>query len=338
MAERVGFEPTCRNYPTIRFRVGAVMTTSVPLRARTLLRTQIRAAPRGAYSSRTMTRAKGRKIQTSRRGFVALGLAVSRFSSSPGGRGISTPTPDPSPPPSRPAAGPPATATGGRFPRPYRDPPAAPALALRERRARYRPLVASSRGSGLPGIPLAARGRFTSRRPGRDDADAADRQENGRQQRVFTRTRTSSPGARYLAYMKERIPGRIHDPDRTWMAMAAYNIGIGHLEDARIITQMRKKNPDRWTDVRANLPRLSDPHWHSRVKRGYANGNETVAIRRTRVAVRRDPREFRRRHASRADPAARLVSVRGHPLPLDVTHARLEEPGNSRFSASAARR
>ena len=31
MAERVGFEPTCRNYPTIRFRVGAVMTTSVPL-------------------------------------------------------------------------------------------------------------------------------------------------------------------------------------------------------------------------------------------------------------------------------------------------------------------
>jgi hypothetical protein len=33
MAERVGFEPTCRNYPTIRFRVGAVMTTSVPLRS-----------------------------------------------------------------------------------------------------------------------------------------------------------------------------------------------------------------------------------------------------------------------------------------------------------------
>src|SRR5207245_2530999 len=35
MAERVGFEPTCRFYPTIRFRVGAVMTASVPLRLRT---------------------------------------------------------------------------------------------------------------------------------------------------------------------------------------------------------------------------------------------------------------------------------------------------------------
>ena len=76
--------------------------------------------------------------------------------------------------------------------------------------------------------------------------------------------------------MKERIPKRIRDPDRTWLAMAAYNIGIGHLEDARIITQMRKKNPDRWADVRANLPRLSDPHWHTRVKRGYANGRETA--------------------------------------------------------------
>jgi membrane-bound lytic murein transglycosylase MltF len=31
-----------------------------------------------------------------------------------------------------------------------------------------------------------------------------------------------------------------------------------------------------WADVRANLPRLADPHWHSRVKRGYANGSETV--------------------------------------------------------------
>ena len=89
-------------------------------------------------------------------------------------------------------------------------------------------------------------------------------------------TRIFLRGARYLLYIKGRIPLRIRDPDRTWLAMAAYNIGIGHLEDARIITQMRKKNPDRWHDVRANLPRLSDPRWHSRVKRGYANGKETV--------------------------------------------------------------
>jgi membrane-bound lytic murein transglycosylase F len=95
---------------------------------------------------------------------------------------------------------------------------------------------------------------------------------------VFEADENILGGARYLAYMKERIPRRIQDPDRTWMAMAAYNIGIGHLEDARIITQMRKKNPDRWSDVRPNLVRLSDPVWHSRVKRGYANGRETVQL------------------------------------------------------------
>jgi membrane-bound lytic murein transglycosylase F len=83
-------------------------------------------------------------------------------------------------------------------------------------------------------------------------------------------------GSRYLLYMKEGLPPRIRDPDRTWLAMAAYNIGVGHLEDARIITQTRKKNPDRWADVRANLPRLSDPRWHRRAKHGYANGRETA--------------------------------------------------------------
>jgi len=93
---------------------------------------------------------------------------------------------------------------------------------------------------------------------------------------VFSPDENILGGARYLAHMKDRIPKRIRDPDRTWLAMAAYNIGIGHLEDARIITEMRKKNPDRWADVRVNLPRLSDPRWHSRVKRGYANGRETV--------------------------------------------------------------
>jgi membrane-bound lytic murein transglycosylase F len=93
---------------------------------------------------------------------------------------------------------------------------------------------------------------------------------------VFAAEENILAGAKYLAYMKERVPERIRDPDRTWLAMAAYNIGIGHLEDARIITQMRKKNPDRWSDVRANLPRLAEPAWHGRVKLGYANGRETA--------------------------------------------------------------
>ena len=109
---------------------------------------------------------------------------------------------------------------------------------------------------------------------------------------VFSPDENIIGGARYLAYMKERIPKRILDPDRTWLAMAAYNIGIGHLEDARIITQMRKKNPDRWADVRANLPRLSDPRVAQARETRLRQWPRNRAVRRTGVAVRGHPRSL----------------------------------------------
>ena len=79
-------------------------------------------------------------------------------------------------------------------------------------------------------------------------------------------------GARYLRRVLNRIPERIPEPDRTWLAMAAYNIGWGHLEDARIITEIREGDPDRWTDVRESLPLLTQRKWYSRVRHGYARG------------------------------------------------------------------
>jgi len=81
-------------------------------------------------------------------------------------------------------------------------------------------------------------------------------------------------GAKYLAQVIDTIPNRIGEPDRTWLALAAYNVGYGHLEDARVLAQMRGKNPDSWDDVRAQLPLLAQQSWYSRVKRGYARGWE----------------------------------------------------------------
>ena len=83
-------------------------------------------------------------------------------------------------------------------------------------------------------------------------------------------------GARYFVRVKRKIPERIAEPDRTFMALAAYNVGFGHLEDARIITQIRGGNPDEWLEVRDNLPLLAEKKWYSRVKRGYARGWEPV--------------------------------------------------------------
>jgi membrane-bound lytic murein transglycosylase F len=83
-------------------------------------------------------------------------------------------------------------------------------------------------------------------------------------------------GARYFVWLRNQIPRRILEPDRTWFTLAAYNVGVGHLEDARILTQMHGKDPDSWNDVREHLPLLTQSKWYSRVKRGYARGWEPV--------------------------------------------------------------
>jgi membrane-bound lytic murein transglycosylase F len=79
-------------------------------------------------------------------------------------------------------------------------------------------------------------------------------------------------GARYFQNVLRKIPERIPADDRMWLALAAYNIGFGHVEDARIITEMQGGNPDSWDEVRIRLPLLSNEDWHSRVERGFARG------------------------------------------------------------------
>ncbi|MCI0435786.1 MAG: membrane-bound lytic murein transglycosylase MltF [Gemmatimonadetes bacterium] len=83
-------------------------------------------------------------------------------------------------------------------------------------------------------------------------------------------------GARYYALVRAKIPKRVADPDRTWLALAAYNVGYGHLEDARVLTQMHGRNPDSWQDVRAFLPLLAQEYWYKQTDHGYARGWEPV--------------------------------------------------------------
>jgi membrane-bound lytic murein transglycosylase F len=83
-------------------------------------------------------------------------------------------------------------------------------------------------------------------------------------------------GARYLALLKEALPARIAEPDRTWLALAAYNQGQGHMEDARRIAQARGGNPDRWADVKEALPYLSRGTYAKVTRYGYARGVEAL--------------------------------------------------------------
>jgi len=84
-------------------------------------------------------------------------------------------------------------------------------------------------------------------------------------------------GAKYFTKTLERMDESIPQPDRTWMAMAAYNVGYSHLQDARKIARKLDKNPDRWIDVKQVLPLLAKKKWHKDTRYGYARGWEPVS-------------------------------------------------------------
>jgi membrane-bound lytic murein transglycosylase F len=83
-------------------------------------------------------------------------------------------------------------------------------------------------------------------------------------------------GAQYYARQTERVADSVGEPDRTWMALAAYNVGFNHLKDARQIVEWQGGNPDAWVDISEALPLLAQREWYSRVPFGYARGWEPV--------------------------------------------------------------
>ena len=83
-------------------------------------------------------------------------------------------------------------------------------------------------------------------------------------------------GARYLKKIKRLLPADIEEPDRTWFTLAAYNIGRGHLEDARVITERQGGDPHRWSDVKERLPLLQKSKFYRNTRYGYARGMEPV--------------------------------------------------------------
>jgi len=85
-------------------------------------------------------------------------------------------------------------------------------------------------------------------------------------------------GARYIVSLRQGLPEQIPEPDRTWLALAAYNIGDGHLQDARSLARKLGKNPDSWADMKAVLPLLSKREHAGKLKYGYARGGEARAM------------------------------------------------------------
>ncbi len=83
-------------------------------------------------------------------------------------------------------------------------------------------------------------------------------------------------GAKYFKKIISRLPSDIQGEDRVALALTAYNVGFGHMEDARVLTQRLGKNPDKWSDVKQHLPLLAKRKYYRTLKHGYARGWEPV--------------------------------------------------------------
>ncbi|NOT86377.1 MAG: membrane-bound lytic murein transglycosylase MltF [Methylococcaceae bacterium] len=117
-----------------------------------------------------------------------------------------------------------------------------------------------SSGTGVKGVMMVTQ----------DTADLVgiDNRDNAKQ--------SIMGGSQFLKHRIEQIAPEIAEPDRTWFAIAAYNVGAGHLEDARILTLQQKGNPNKWLDVKKRLPLLREEKWFKKTKLGFARGDEPV--------------------------------------------------------------
>ncbi|MFQ1049007.1 membrane-bound lytic murein transglycosylase MltF [Avibacterium paragallinarum] len=83
-------------------------------------------------------------------------------------------------------------------------------------------------------------------------------------------------GSEYLHLLLAQIPETVHQEDRIWFALAAYNMGLGHLIDVRRLTKELGGDPDNWLDVKKNLPLLAEKRYYTHLKYGYARGYEAL--------------------------------------------------------------
>lgn len=83
-------------------------------------------------------------------------------------------------------------------------------------------------------------------------------------------------GAKHLTQMIKDVPQEVVGEDRLKFALAAYNMGLGHVLDAQKLAQQIGLNQNIWTDLKKVLPLLSQKKYNKTLKHGYARGGEAV--------------------------------------------------------------
>ena len=83
-------------------------------------------------------------------------------------------------------------------------------------------------------------------------------------------------GARYLARLFKRVPKNVRPEDRMLFALAAYNVGMGHVKDAQLLAKRLDKDPTRWDSIKTVLPLLAKKKYYKTLPNRYARGWEPV--------------------------------------------------------------
>ena len=83
-------------------------------------------------------------------------------------------------------------------------------------------------------------------------------------------------GTRHIKGMIKLVPEDVKGENRLQFALAAYNIGMGHIYDAQKLADKLGYNRNVWSDLKKTLPLLSEKKYYKRVKYGYARGSEPV--------------------------------------------------------------
>jgi membrane-bound lytic murein transglycosylase F len=77
----------------------------------------------------------------------------------------------------------------------------------------------------------------------------------------------------------KRLYDRFDDADdtnRLLIALAAYNVGHGHVEDARNLALQKNLDPNSWESLAQTLPLLRYRKYYKDAKYGYCRGTEPV--------------------------------------------------------------
>ena len=83
-------------------------------------------------------------------------------------------------------------------------------------------------------------------------------------------------GTRHIKQMLKFVPKEVVGENRLKFALAAYNIGLGHIRDAQHLAREIGLNENVWNDLKIVLPLLSQKKFYRDLEYGYARGEEPV--------------------------------------------------------------